>query len=74
MRIDNDAKMIKIKVVAMIMVLERILVTLNTVGKYGVHPYYDFYDTVGYYLMRFNEHIDIGLFSDILFLLIRKNA
>ena len=74
MRLDNDITLLTIKVVALIKFMETILNTINTASKYGVHPYYGFFDTCAYFLMKFQDTIDIGMFTEITFLLIRKNS
>jgi len=62
------------KVVALIKYLDKVIYTLNTISKNGVHFYYDLFDTCAYFLIRFSDYIEVGSFTDLTFMLIKKNA
>ena len=59
-KVDNDIKLVRIKIVALIKTIDRLLYTINLVSKHGVHFYYDFYDTCSFFLIKFKEYVDIG--------------
>jgi len=59
-KIDNDIKLMRIKIVALLKTIDRLLYTVNLVRKHGVHYYYDFYDTCSFFLIKFKEYVDIG--------------
>lgn len=74
LKIDNEVKLLTIKVVSMVKLIEKVLYTLNIICKYGVYPYYDYFDSVAYFLTKFKNFIDVGLFTELTFMLLKKNS
>lgn len=60
LKLDNEIKLMKMKVVALIKYLDKVIHTLNTISKNGVSPYYDFFDTCAYFLIKFSDYIEVG--------------
>lgn len=71
---ENQFKLIKVKVVALIRILEKALITFNQIAKYGIHPFFDLFDCCNYFLVRFKAYIDPGMFTDMLYQMLRKNS
>ena len=55
------------KVVAIIRFLDKVVSSVITVARGGVHPYFDFFDSIAYFLIRFNEYINMGYFTELTF-------
>ena len=73
-KVDNDIKLMRIKIVALLKTIDRLLYTINLVSKHGIHYYYDLYDTCSFFLIKFKDYVDIGQFTEIAFMLIRRNS
>jgi hypothetical protein len=63
------------KLILLAKFLERVLFAINLITvKFGVHPFYNFYDTCAFFLVKFKDFIDVGPFTEITFGLIKRNA
>lgn len=74
LKIENETKLLGVKIVTLVRFLEKVLHTVNVVSKYGAHPYYDLFDNCAYFLIKFKDYIHCGFFTDLTFQLIKKNA
>jgi hypothetical protein len=59
-KIDDEIKNLRVKVVAQLKFLDKILYTLNAISKHGIHHYYAFFDTCTFFLAKFKDYVDIG--------------
>ncbi len=73
MRIDNLEEVFKAKIVAQLSFMEKILTALNTLSSH-INIHYGFFDECACFIIRFQEYVDIGLFTNICFQMIRKNS
>lgn len=74
LKLDNEKGLLEIKIVNLIKFLDKVLYCMSTITKSDVHRYYDLFDATAYFLVTFKDIIDIGLFTDLTFLLIKKNS
>ena len=74
LKLSNERGLLEIKIVNLIKFLEKVLYCMTAITKSDVHKYYDLFDATSYFLVTFKDIIDIGLFTDLAFLLIKKNS
>ncbi len=74
LKLDNEKKLLEVKLVNLIKFLDKIIYCLTSISKSDVHMFYDLFDVTSYFLITFKDIIDIGLFTDLTFLLIKKNS
>ena len=74
LKLDNQKGLLEIKLVNLIKFLDKVLYCLTAITKSDMHKYYDLFDATAYFLITFKDIIDIGLFTDLTFLLIKKNS
>lgn len=74
LKLSNEKGLLEIKIVNLIKFLEKVLYCMTAITKSDVHRYYDLFDATSYFLITFKDIIDIGLFTDLTFLLIKKNS
>jgi hypothetical protein len=74
LKLDNERGLLEIKIVNLIKFLDKVLYCMSAITKSDVHKYFDLFDATAYFLITFKDIIDIGLFTDLTFLLIKKNS
>ncbi len=74
LKLDNQKGLLEIKLVNLIKFLDKVLYCMTAITKSDMHKYYDLFDATAYFLITFKDIIDIGLFTDLSFLLIKKNS
>ena len=74
LKLDNQKGLLEIKLVNLIKFLDKVLYCMTAITKSDMHKYYDLFDATAFFLITFKDIIDIGLFTDLTFLLIKKNS
>ena len=74
LKVKNEIYLLEIKLIKNAKFLDKVLYSLTSISLNSVNQYFDLFDAVSFFLITYKDYIDVGLFTDLTFLLIKKNA